>query len=145
MTDPSAALDPVAGRRRFLATLGAGATAGLAGCSGETPPASPLPSAEGTLTVRIRNRDDRDREFEVVVNQGDSLTDSFSGVLPANQTEPIEMAATFRIADEQYDFTISTPGGQRGRTWDPSECGDFLVEAFVEDAEPGFDADCRTS
>ena len=107
-------------------------TVGLAGCSGETPPASPTPAEEGTVTVRILNRDDRDREFEVVVNQGESLTDSFSGVLPAGQTEPIEMVATFRITDEQHDFAISTPGGQRGRTWDPTECGDFLVEAFVE-------------
>ena len=143
MTDSVATPDTDRGRRRFLAALGAGATAALAGCSGDVPPASPAPSDEGRVTVRISNRDDRDRKFEVAANRGDSLTDSFSGVLPAGQTEPIELVATFRITDEQYDFAISTPGGRRGRTWDPTECADLLVEAFVEDGEPSFDADCR--
>lgn len=106
-------------------------------------PSPTSPEPDGTVTVRIRNRDDQEREYEVVVNQGDSLTDSFSGVLPPNQEQYLEMVATFRITDEQYDFSIDTAGGQRGQTWDPTECDDFLVDAFVEGGEPGFDAGCR--
>lgn len=92
----------------------------------------------------MENRDDQPREFEVVVNQGESLTDSFSGVLPVNQDEGVEMVATFRATDEQHDFTIRTAGGQRGRTWEPTECGDFFVDGFVENGDPGFDTRCQS-
>lgn len=127
----------------MLALGGLGAGLALAGCSGTSETPTPRPE-EATVTVQMENRDDQPREFEVVVNQGESLTDSFSGVLPANQDEAIEMVATFRATDEQHDFTITTAGGQRGRTWDPTECGDFLVDGFVENGEPGFDTQCRS-
>lgn len=129
-------------RRAVLSTVGTGVGVALAGCSSETDRQEPPP--EATITVQLRNRDDEPREFDVVVNQGESLTDSFSGTLPANLEEPIEMIATFRATDEQHDFTISTAGGQRGQTWDPRECGDFLVAAFIENEEPEFTAECRT-
>ena len=143
MRDRFAPLGEAPNRRRTLAALGTAVAAGLAGCSTDEPASPTTPPPEGTVTVRLGNRDDQDREYAVVVNQGDSLTDSFSGVLPANRQEAVEMVATFRITDEQYDFTISTPGGQRGRTWDPTECDDFLVEGFIEGGEPDFDAGCR--
>lgn len=131
-------------RRRFLAAAGAGLGAALAGCSSDDGAATTTRAPEATVTVRLRNRDDEPREYEVVVNQGESVTDSFSGVLPADPEQYVEMVATFRATDEQHDFTISTPGGQRGRTWDATECGDFLVDAYVEDGEPGFEAECRS-
>jgi hypothetical protein len=134
---------PRRGACRALAALGTAVGAGLAGCSGDEPASPTAPASEGTATVRLRNRDDRDREFEVVANQGEGLTDSFSGVFPANEQEAGEMVATFRITDEQCDFTISTPGGQRGRTWDPTECDDFLVDGFIAGGGPGFDAGRR--
>lgn len=129
-------------RRGFLASLGVGVGAALAGCS--SAPGTGTPSGEATVTVRLRNLDDREREFEVVVNQGDSVTDSFSGVLPADQERYVEMVATFRLTDEQYDFTITSTGGQRGRTWEPTECGDLLVDAVIEGGEPAFETECRS-
>jgi hypothetical protein len=128
-------------RRRYLSTAGVGTGVGLAGCTSNGPPEAD--AEEGTVTVRLRNRDDRPRAYEVVVNQGESLRDSFEGVLPANQTEPIEMVATFRVTDEQYEFSIDADGGRRGRTWDPRECADFLVEASIADGTPEFDTACR--
>lgn len=132
-----------ASRRRFLATVGVGIGVGLAGCSSDAGTPTPRPE-EATVTVRLRNRDDEKREYEVVVSQGESVRDSFSGVLPADGEQYVEMTATVRATEEQHQFTISTAGGQRGRTWDPTECGDLLVEAFVENGEPGFDAECRS-
>lgn len=133
-----------ASRRRVLATMGVGLGAGLAGCSSDANTPTPRP-AEATVTIRLRNRDDEAREYEVVVSQGESVRDSFSGVLPADSEQVVEMTATVRATDERHEFTVSTAGGQRGRTWDPTECGDLLVEAFVEDGEPGFDVECRTA
>jgi len=131
-------------RRRFLAAAGIGLGSALAGCATTTETETTTRAPEATVTVRLRNRDDEPREYEVVVNQGESVTDSFSGVLPADPEQHVEMVATFRATDEQHDFTISTPGGQRGRTWDATECGDFVVDAYVEDGEPGFEAECRS-
>lgn len=141
-TAPSAA--GFATRRRILAALGVGSVTALAGCPSGSETPTPRPE-EATVTVRLRNRDDQQREYEVVVNQGESVTDSFSGVLPADQEQYVEMVATFRATDEQHDFTISSEGGQRGRTWDPTECGDFLVDAYIENGEPGFEAECRSN
>jgi type IV pilus biogenesis protein CpaD/CtpE len=129
-------------RRRVLALASVGVGASLAGCASGSDQSTPRPP-EATVTVRLRNRDDQPREYEVVVTQGDSLTDSFSGVLPADQSQSVEMVATVRATDEQHEFSIATAGGQRGRTWDPTECDDFLVDAFVEGGEPGFEATCR--
>lgn len=129
-------------RRRFLALSGL-AIGGLSGCLGRRPPTE-RPSREATLTVRLTNRDDVARSFEVIARQGDSVTDSFSGTLPPSTDQPVVMVATFRITDDQYQFSIATDDGQRGRTWDPSECADFLVEAAIENTEPTFEAHCRT-
>jgi len=138
---PTAEPDPPT-RRRIVALAGTAVAAGVAGCASGSGTPTPRPP-EATVTVRLRNRDDRPREYEVVVNQGDSLTDSFSGVLPADQSQSVEVVATFRATDEQHDFSIATTGGQRGRTWDPRECGDFVVDAFIEGGEPGFETSCR--
>jgi len=143
MTTDSNADDGAQTRRRVLALAGVGIGTALAGCASDSDQSTPRPP-EATVTVRLRNRDDQPREFEVVVNQGESVTDSFSGVLPADQSEPVELVATFRATDEQHDFSIATAGGQRGGTWDPTECGDFLVEAFIEGGEPGFETACRS-
>lgn len=129
-------------RRRILTLTGIGLGTALAGCT--SAPGTVPDAGEATITVRLRNRDDVQREYEVVARQGDAVTDSFSGVLPPDATQPVEMVATFRLTDAQYEFTINTSGGQRGRTWDPGACSDFLVDAFIEDGEPGFDAECRT-
>lgn len=131
-------------RRRLLATACTGLGALFAGCSTETTTPTPQPE-EATITIRLQNRDDQPREFDVVVNQGATLTDSFSGTLPANQDDPIRMVATVRVTTEQYDFTISAPNGQRGRTWDPTECGEFVVDASIENGEPGFETECLSS
>jgi len=139
---PSAGSAPT--RRRFLAAAGVGVGTALAGCATTTETETTTRAPEATVTVRLRNRDDEPREYEVVVNQGESVTDSFSGVLPADLEQYVEMVATFRATDEQHDFTISTPGGQRGRTWDATECGDFVVDAYIEDGEPGFETECRS-
>ncbi|WP_380678806.1 hypothetical protein [Salinigranum sp. GCM10025319] len=85
-----------------------------------------------------------DREYEVIVNQGDSVTDSFSGVLPAGQEQSVEMTATVRATDEQHDVSISSAGGQVGRTWDPTECRAMVVDAVIENGEPAFTAECRS-
>lgn len=131
--------------RRQLITVGGGAVmAALAGCSSSSETPTPRPE-EATVTVQIRNRDDQPRAFEVTVNQGESVTDSFSGVLPADESQPVEMVATFRATEKQHDFTIATERGQQGRTWDPTECGDFFVDAFVEDGSPGFETACRST
>jgi hypothetical protein len=93
---------------------GVGLGVALAGRSSDDG-ASTTRAPESTVTGRLRNRDDERREYEVVVNQGESVTDSFSGVLPADQEQYVEMVATFRATDEQHDLTISVAGGQRGR------------------------------
>ena len=95
-----------------------------------------------SVTLTLENQDDVARTYEVVVNQGSSVTDSFSGTLPAG--ESVKMVATLRRTDEQYDFSINSEGGQRGRTWDPAECADFVVDATIENGEPAFDVRCRT-
>jgi hypothetical protein len=92
----------------------------------------------------LRNRDREDRAYEVVVNQGDSVTDSFSGVLPASQEQSVEMRATVRATDEQHDFSISSAGGQVGRTWDPRECDTLFVNGVIENGEPAFTTECRS-
>lgn len=130
-------------RRAFLATASFGLGTALAGCSSDDAGSTPS-TAEATATVRIRNRDAVARSYEVTARHGDGLTNEFSGVLPADQDGPVEMVATFRPTDGQHDVSISSDGGQTGRTWDPSDCPDFLVDAYVEDGDPGFDAECRS-
>jgi hypothetical protein len=133
---------PSGTRRQLLAGVGVCASGILAGCATRRGASTPPPE-EGTITIRLRNRDSVPRPFEVVVQQGDTLRDEFSGTLPADQTDPIEMVATVRITDAQYDFRISTDAGQRGRTWEPTECDAFLVEAYVDAGDPGFEPGCR--
>ncbi|MBV0925633.1 hypothetical protein KTS45_15615 [Halomicroarcula limicola] len=128
-------------RRRVLALAGTGIATALAGCDGASQTETPTPtSGEVSVTLTLENRDDVARSYEVVVNQGSSVTDSFSGTLPAG--ESVKMVATLRRTDEQYDFSINSEGGQRGRTWDPAECADFVVDAAIENGEPTFDARC---
>ncbi|MBX0295934.1 hypothetical protein [Haloarcula nitratireducens] len=135
--------DHVETRRRVLALAGTGIAASLAGCDGGSETATPTPTREEvSVTLTLENRDDVARSYEVVVNQGSSVTDSFSGTLPAG--ESVKMVATLRRSDEQYDFSIDSDGGQRGRTWDPAECADFVVDATIENGEPAFDVRCRT-
>lgn len=129
-------------RRAFVRYLGLCTAAMLSGCSSGGGRSTPVP-AEATVTVRIRNRDAIRREYRVVVRQGDAVTNEFSGVLPADQ-QSVEMVATFRpTAGEGYEIAVETPAGRQGRTWDPTECPDFLVDAYVENGSPGFDATCR--
>lgn len=131
-------------RRRVLALGATGAVVALSGCGSTSEPPTPLPP-EATVTIQLRNRDDQPREYKIVVNQGESVTDSFSGVLPADQSEPVEMVATFRASNEQHDFSINTAGGQSGRTWDPTECDAFFIDAFIENGSPGFETQCRSN
>lgn len=133
--------DGVGTRRRFLALTGVGLATGLAGCSANDGGTTTTPE-EVTVTIALHNRDEVEREFEVVVRQGTSVRDEFSGVLPADQR--VEMVATVRATDEQHEFTISSAGGQRGRTWDPTECSAFVVDAVIRDGEPEFEAACRS-
>lgn len=140
--DAASAPSGVVSRRRVLSTVGVGVGTALAGCSSRTGTPTPQP-AEATLTIRLRNRDDQPRDFEVRVTQGGSVTESFSGTLPADEVQSVEMVATFRATEEQHEFSINTAGGQRGRTWEPTDCGDFVVDAFVEGGEPGFETECR--
>ncbi|NHN49533.1 hypothetical protein G9464_18340 [Halostella sp. JP-L12] len=154
MTDRSS--EPGVGRRRILSLSGAGLGAALAGCAefstgdeesgGETNDSTATTTAvpEATVTVRLRNRDDAEREYEVVVRQGDDATNSFFGVLPANRERWVEMVATFRPTDERHEVTIDVAGSQRGTTWNPNDCNDYLVEATVESGDPEFSAQCRT-
>lgn len=135
--------DPSSTRRRVLAGVCVGVSGVLSGCATRSDVSTPTPD-EGSITVRLRNRDSVARPYEVVVRQGETLRNEFSGVLPGDRDQPIEMVATFRITDDQYDFRISTDAGQRGRTWEPAECGAFLVEAFVEAGDPGFETSCQT-
>ncbi len=131
------------GRRRLLALTGVGLAGATAGCLSGTDDDGAETPDEATVTVGIRNRDDAEREYEVVVRQGGRTTNSFSGVLPP-ESDRYEMVATLRPTDEQHEVTVNTPAGQRGRTWDPLECGDFLVEATVENGDPAFEAECRS-
>lgn len=130
-------------RRQFLTAATAGVVSALGGCLTPTGSETPTPTPEATVTVRIRNRDDVERAYEVVVRQGSSVTNEFSGVLPADPAQAVEMVATFRATTEQHQVTVSTDAGQVGRTWDPTECSDFVVDAHVENGEPGFEARCR--
>ncbi|WP_135820070.1 hypothetical protein [Halostella litorea] len=133
------------GRRRLLSLSGVGLVGGLSGClSGSNDEGAERTAEEATVTVRIRNLDRVEREFEVVVRRAGRTTNSFTGELPANMAGSEEMVATVRATDEQHEVAVNTPAGQRGRTWDPLECGDFLVEATVENGEPAFEADCRS-
>lgn len=123
----------------MLATA-AGGLAALAGCAtgGGEPTSRPT---EATVTVRIENRDAVAREYRVAVRQGGTTTNEFSGVLPAD--ESVEMVARLRPTAEQHEVIVETAGGGRGRTWDPEECPDLLVDAAVEGGEPRFEATCR--
>lgn len=127
-------------RRRFLALAGIGLGPAVAGCSSPGADRTTTPG-EATATIRLRNRDEAARTYEVVVRQGESLRDEFSGVIPAGQR--IKMVATVRATEEQHDFSISSEGGQRGRTWDPTECADFVVDAAIRNGEPEFETTCR--
>ena len=129
-------------RRAVVALAGVGIGTGLAGCSSGDGDSTPTAN-EATVTVRIRNRDGVQREYRVAVRQGGDVTNEFSGTLPADQEQFVEMVATFRPTDERHEVSVGTDGGQQGRTWDPTECRDFLVDAYVEDGTPGFDAECR--
>lgn len=155
MTDRLA--DASAGRRRFLSLTGVGLGAALAGCSsvtdggdgdgngdGEDDTETTTATPEASVTVRLRNRDDADREYEVVVRQGEDVTNSFAGVLPANREQWVQMVATFRPTDERHELAINVGGSQRGTTWDPTDCDDYLVEATVEAGDPEFEAQCRS-
>ncbi|MFC6835424.1 hypothetical protein [Halomarina ordinaria] len=126
-------------RRRFVALVGVGLGAALAGCTGDGN-SSP---EEATVTVRLRNRDDTERAYRVVVRRGESATNEFSGRLPARSNDDVEMVATFRPAGDRAEVSVETDAAQRGQTWDPTECRDYLVEAFVEDGEPELDGGCR--
>jgi hypothetical protein len=80
-------------RRRVIALAGIGIGASLAGCGTRSDRSTPRPP-EATVTVRLRNRDDQPREYEVVVNQGGSLTDSVSGDSSRQPGPPAHGAST---------------------------------------------------
>ncbi|WP_227134551.1 hypothetical protein [Halorubellus salinus] len=65
------------------------------------------------------------------MNQGESLTDSFSWGLPADESQPVEVVATVRATDEQHGFTIATATGQQGRTWEPTGFGSLVTAREV--------------
>ena len=130
-------------RRRLLALAVAGVAAALAGCQTGSSTTQTERPPEGTVTVTLANRDDENRPYEVEVNQGEELTDSVSGVLPSGQS--VKMVATFRVTDAQYDFTVNVDGAQRGRTWDPTECDDFVVDATIQNEEPQFETRCASA
>lgn len=136
----SSPLAGVRSRRQFVTALGATGLTLLGGCAAPTD-SETLPP-EATVTVRIRNRDDVPRQYAVVVRQGGQTRNEFSGELPADQEQFVEMVATFRPTAEQHEVTINTDAGQVGRTWDPTECSSLVVDAYVEDGRPGFDARC---
>lgn len=125
----------------MIAVAGVGLASLSAGCAGDDGTTTPT-FDEGTVTIRLTNRDTVERPYEVVVRQGDTLKDSFSGVLPADQAQPIKMIATFPISNAQHEFHISTEAGQRGRTWDPTECQHLVVDAYVQNGEPNFNTRC---
>ncbi|SFR32418.1 hypothetical protein [Halogeometricum limi] len=129
-------------RRRLLTVASAGVVAGLAGCSSGPGESTPIPSEEATVTITLENRDSVPRSYEIVVDQGSSVSDQFSGTVPAG--ESVEMVASFKLTDEQYDFSINTDGGQRGQTWDPTECADLAVDAAIQDGNPQFETRCRS-
>jgi hypothetical protein len=143
ITTPDAGIWWSESRRGLLSVIGTELATALAGCSTNTTTPTDRPE-EATVTIRLRNRDREDREYEVVVKQGDSVIDSFSGVLPPNQEQSVEMRATVRATDEQHDFSISSAGGQVGRTWDPHECDALFVDAVIENGEPAFTTECRS-
>lgn len=128
-----------------MVTVGAsGVMAVLAGCGSASDTPTPRPE-EATVTVQLRNRDDEPREFEVIVNQGTSVTDTLSGALPAAPAQPVRLVATFRATDEQHEFRITTINGQSGQTWDPTECDAFFVDGFIENGSPGFETQCQSN
>ncbi len=95
------------------------------------------------MTVRLTNRDDVERAFEVVVRGSDTVTDRFSGTLPADASQRVELIATFRVGDGPAEFSVETAGGRTGRTWDPVECAEFRVDAAVDGGTPTFEATCE--
>ncbi|PSQ29173.1 hypothetical protein BRD03_00100 [Halobacteriales archaeon QS_9_68_17] len=108
VTDPDAS----AGRRRFLSAAGVGPGAALGDCSsvtggGDDDTDTPRGTPEATVTVRPRNHDDAEREYEVAVRQVDDLTDSFTSVLPTNRERWVEIGATFGPADERHEVTMT--------------------------------------
>ncbi|MFC7135864.1 hypothetical protein ACFQRB_03275 [Halobaculum litoreum] len=127
-------------RRAALALGGSALAAGLAGCVTTPPTAGSPPEAQ--VTVRLTNRDDAERAFEVVVRGSDTVTDRFSGTLPADASQRVELIATFRVGDGPAEFSVETAGGRTGRTWDPVECPAFRVDAAVDDGTPTFEATC---
>lgn len=132
-------------RRRVCTVVGSSVAALLGGCAAPVDSGTETPAAETTVTVRIRNRDDVPRQYVVVVRRGESVTNEFSGVLPPGREQAVEMVATFRTSADQHQVTVSTEAGQTGRTWDPTECPAFVVDAYVENGRPGFDASCTAS
>lgn len=131
-------------RRRVLAMTGVGLGTVLSGCSSDGPELTPT-AEEGTVTVRLTNRDDLQREYQVEVRQGDGSRNEFSGVVPADHSRFVEMTATFPVGGDEYEFSIATDGAQRGGTWNPMECGDFLVSVVIRDGEPEVETDCRSA
>ncbi len=134
---------PVTSTRRHACTVVGTAVATLfGGCTAPVDGGPETPAAEATVTVRIRNRDDVPRQYEVVVRQGESVTNEFSGVLSPDREQAVEMVATSRPTTDQHQIAVGTDAGQIGRTWDPTECSAFVVDAYVENGRPGFDASC---
>lgn len=78
----------------------------------------------------------------MVVRGGDDVTAEFSGVLPADREQRVEMVATLRATGDQHEVVVATEGGRRGRTWDPTDCRELVVDAYVEGGEPGFTTAC---
>jgi len=129
-------------RRRVLGWTGAAAAVGLAGCSGVDGPRTET-GESASVAVRLDNRDDVARAFEVVVDWGEGNRSLFSGTLPAGATGT-EVTATTGTAPESATVAVESTGGSRSGEWSPTACPSYRVDAVVEDGTPSFEAGCRS-
>lgn len=129
-------------RRRALSGVGSAAALALAGCAGGDNTATEARS----VTVTLENRDDRERDYVVAIQDGDggTVTRTEGTLQPAGiQDEPTTLVSRGAFENGPYTVRVSTDDGESSHNWTAVDCALVTVAATVRSGSPTLDATCE--
>lgn len=129
-------------RRQLIGAAGLCAGLSLAGCAMEEEEPDDEPE-EVTVQITLENRDIVERSFAIEVSREDEVVSESEGVLQAGPDSETETSWTGELVAEEHRVTVSSEGGQRGYSWEPTECPELFVNAWIDSGDPRLDTQCQ--